>query len=195
MGMEAPQAMKVTILLGSRNARGQTAAAAGALLDGVREAGGEGEMVFLPAMHIERCRQCDENGWGDCRSAGRCIIDDDFAALTEKLRAADAAVFATPVYFGDLSESLRALLDRLRRVCRHADGKAGLAGAPAVGICVAGGGGGGAPNCTVSLEKVLHHCGFDLLDVVPVRRQNQDLKLAVLKATGAWLAGPAQAKP
>ncbi len=179
--------MNVTILLGSRNEQGQTAAAAAALLAGVRETGNDGELVFLPTMKIERCRQCDENGWGECRSAGRCVIDDEFAALTEKLRATDVAVFATPVYFGDLSESLRAFLDRLRRICRHADGKDGLAETPAIGICVAGGGGGGAPNCTVSLEKVLHHCGFDVLDMVPVRRQNQELKLAVLKTTGTWL--------
>ena len=180
--------MHVTLVLGSRNPAGQTAAAAEACLEGIREAGSDGEMVFLPVKQIERCRQCDDNGWGTCRSEGRCAIDDDFAALADSIRRADAVVLATPVYFGDLSESLRAFLDRLRRVCRHEAGKDGIAGKRAVGICVAGGGGGGAPHCTVSLERVLAHCGFDLVDVIPVRRQNLELKRTVLRATGRWLA-------
>jgi multimeric flavodoxin WrbA len=96
-------------------------------------------------------------------------------------------VFATPVYFSDLSESMRAFLDRLRRTCRHAEGQQGLADKAAIGVCVAGGGGGGAPACTVSLEKVLKTCGFDVLDMIPVRRQNLDMKTQVLRYTGEWL--------
>jgi multimeric flavodoxin WrbA len=38
--------------------------AAKAILQGVAEAGLETESVFLPTMDIERCRQCDQNGWG-----------------------------------------------------------------------------------------------------------------------------------
>jgi len=37
----------------------------------------------------------------------RCIIEDDFNSVAAKLAAADAVVFASPVYFVDLSESLR----------------------------------------------------------------------------------------
>jgi len=179
--------MKVLCLLGTRNPEGQTASAAQALLKGVTAQGHEGELVILPELRIERCRQCDNNGWGLCRQEGQCVIEDDFAVLTVKIREADAVVFATPVYFGDLSESLRALLDRLRRICRHADGKVGVNGKPAVGICVAGGGGGGAPNCTVSLKAVLQHCGFDVVDMVPARRQNLEMKRDILPVVGAWL--------
>jgi len=53
---------------------------------------------------------------------------------------------------------------------------------------VAGGGGGGAPACAVRLEKVLHTCGFDVVDMVPARRQNLEHKVQVLRLTGAWLA-------
>jgi multimeric flavodoxin WrbA len=181
--------MKFTIVLGSRNPQGQTARAADAVFEGLVRAGGHGERVFLPQLQIERCRQCDERGWGLCREEGRCVIEDDFAALVAQIKDADAVVLANPVYFGDLSESMRALTDRLRRTCMHPAGKAGLEGKPAVGVCVAGGGGGGAPACTVSLEKVLRTCGLDVVDVVPVRRQNLDMKTQVLQVTGEWLAG------
>lgn len=179
--------MKVLILSGSRNPEGQTAQAAEALRQGVVDAGGSAEILYLPPMHLERCRQCDDRGWGACLAEGRCVIEDDFAGLVERLRQADAAVFATPVYFGDLAESLRAFSDRLRRICRHEKGNRGITGKRAVGLCVAGGGGGGAPNCTESLERTLQHTGFDVVDMVPARRQNLDLKKDVLHLTGRWL--------
>jgi multimeric flavodoxin WrbA len=180
--------MYLAVLSGSRNRQGQTAGAAQALLEGAGEAGSQADVAFLPEMRIERCRQCDEAGWGDCRTKGRCVIDDDLPALIEKLGRADAAVFVTPVYFSDLSESLRAFLDRLRRTCTHEAGRKGIAGKPAIGVCVAGGGGGGAPACTVALEKVLSTCGFNVLDMVPARRQNLPLKREILRVIGRWLA-------
>ncbi len=184
--------MNVMILSGSRNPQGQTAQALDALREGLGQGGATAEVAWLPQLRIERCRQCDAAGWGPCRTEGRCVIDDDLAGLVDKLRAADAAVLATPVYFSDLSESLRAFLDRLRRIGRHDIGRTGIAGKPAVGVCVAGGGGGGAPACTVSLERILGHCGLDVIDLVPVRRQNLAMKRDVLRTVGAWLA---QQKP
>jgi len=180
--------MSLLVISGSRNPQGQTARAADALLAGAAEAGATGEQVFLPKLSIERCRQCDDAGWGICRTQGKCVIDDDFASIVDKIEAADAVAFANPVYFGDLSESLRAFLDRLRRTCMSESGKGRIAGKKAVGICVAGGGGGGAPNCALSLEKVLSICGFDVVDMVPARRQNLEMKRDVLRVVGKWLA-------
>ena len=180
--------MRAIIISGSRNSDGQTGRAADALFQGMTDKGSQGETFFLPEMKIRRCRQCDDRGWGICRTEGRCVIEDDFAALVDKIKAADVVVFASPVYLGDLSESIRTLLDRLRRTCMHEAGKDGINGTLAVGICVAGGGGGGGPSCTVSLERVLRTCGFDVVDLIPVRRQNLDMKLEVLKITGEWLA-------
>jgi hypothetical protein len=82
---------------------------------------------------------------------------------------------------------MRAFLDRLRRIGRHEVGKAGIVQKAAIGICVAGGGGGGAPNCAVNLERILSTCGFDVLDMIPARRQNLDTKVEVLRHTGKWL--------
>lgn len=181
--------MKCVIFLGSRNPQGQTAQIADALAEGLSAAGGEVEKVFLTECELERCRQCDEQGWGLCRSEGRCVIEDDFASLVDKLRASDACVFATPVYFGSLSESMRAMLDRLRRITRHDSGQSGVAGKPAVAVCVAGGGGGGAPQCTQHMEQTLNQAGLDTVDVIPVRRQNLSMKMDVARTVGKWLAG------
>jgi multimeric flavodoxin WrbA len=177
--------MKIVAILGSRNHHGQTARACDALLKGA--AGAKVSRLFLPELKIDHCHQCEPSGWGSCLKKGKCSVADDFVKVSDAIRKADAVVFATPVYFSDLSESLRAFLDRLRRTSWREAGNSGIAGKPAVGICVAGGGGGGAPNCAVSLERVLTTCGFDVLDLVAVRRQNLPMKQKTLKILGKWL--------
>ena len=194
--------MQIMIISGSRNRKGRTARAIEAIGKGVAKAGGKSESIFLPELDIERCRQCDQEGWGVCHSENRCIIEDDFDLIVAKLSIADAVVFASPVYFYDLSESMRAFLDRLRRITPRPDpgprrvfpmpGVSPLmpppGATPAIGVCMAGGGGGGAPYCCVILERFLPECGFDVVDMIPIRRQNFEFKLPILELTGEWLA-------
>jgi len=205
--------MKMLSLSGSRNHQGRTAQAINALHEGFVKSGGTAESVFLLDLKLERCRQCESDGWGICRRDGTCIIEDDFDSLVEKVKASDIVVFANPVYFADLSESMRSFTDRLRRIrfrrvtstaqgmppaqggppaqgAPGTPGVPGMQGQPAVGICLSGGGGGGAPNAAINLERVLQTCGFNLVDMILIRRQNLDLKLGVLKLTGEWLATP-----
>ena len=122
--------------------------------------------------------------------------EDQFHQVTTRLREADAAVIATPVYYSSLSESMAAYLDRLRRICDHPEAKDDrLLGKPVIGVCVAGGGGGGACRCTVVLEQVLLDIGLDVVDMIPVRRQNLAAKRPLLKGMGRWLAGLPQGSP
>jgi len=184
--------MNIIGIIGSKDPRGRTAKAARALLRGAGRADASWEMIFLSTLDIRRCRMCDMDGWGRCRRDGHCIMEEDdaFKEVTDKLRQADAAVFATPVYYSDLSEVMRCYLDRLRRVTSNEEVReAGLAGKPVIGLCVAGGGGGGAPRCTVSLEQVLLDCEMDVVDMIPARRQNLEAKLPLLGGMGQYLAG------
>ena len=182
--------MKITVLLGSRNADGKTAEATRALSDALVERGAEVGTVILPAMIIESCGQCNLDGWGDCHTTGRCIIKDDFASIVERIESSDLAVFSTPVYYSDLSESMKAFTDRLRRCNRSTINRSGENPyhIPVIGICNAGGGGGGSYQCATNLEKVLSTCGFEVIDIVPVRRQNFAFKLQSLRLLGDWLS-------
>jgi hypothetical protein len=56
-----------------------------------------------------------------------------------------------------------------------------------LGICYAGGGGGGAEPCSVNLKKVLSQCGFEVIDMIPARRQNHPVKVKTLRIIGEWL--------
>ena len=187
--------MNILILSGSRNPQGQTARAIEALRKGISAAGADSACLFLPELNLERCRQCDADGWGLCRREGRCVVEDDFPSIVVKIEAADVVVFANPVYFGDLSESLRAFLDRYRRITHLAMISSGRGpgsfpsggGTPAIGICYAGGSGNGPISCCASLERVLQTCGFDVVDMIPARRQNLEMKLPMLEMTGRWL--------
>jgi len=180
--------MKILIISGSRNPKGQTARALNAVLDGAKEAGSEVELIFLPALKLERCRQCDLSGWGICKSDGRCIAEDDFNSLLEKILKADLSVFASPVYFSDLSESLVTCLNKIRRISRNPAAQKRIENKPVVGICYAGGTGNGSPLCCASLYKVLFNTGFDVVDMVAVRRQNLEAKLPTLNLLGKWIA-------
>jgi NAD(P)H-dependent FMN reductase len=193
--------MQLLVISGSRNHEGQTARAINAICKGFSEVGGKTECVFLPDFKLERCRQCDIDGWGPCKRTLRCVIKDDFPALLKKINTADAVVFANPVYFGDLTESMRTFLERLRRISFSIVPRPGgillnpskrtpafPQGIPAVGLCLSGGGGGGAPSCCAILENIMQRCGFDVVDMIPMRRQNIEFKIGILEITGKWLA-------
>ena len=179
--------MKVLAILGSRDPNGKTSRCVDALLKGLNSDKDQAQKVFLTEKKIERCRQCNVGGWGICSSEGRCIIEDDFAAIADQIHHSDAAVFASPVYYGDISESMRAFLDRFRRCGRSADFKKLHENKPAIAISSAGGGN-GAAACLGTLEKVLNQCGFFLADIVGVRRQNLTMKQAVLETLGRWVS-------
>ncbi|MDD5686776.1 MAG: flavodoxin family protein [Elusimicrobia bacterium] len=182
--------MKIVVLIGSRNEIGQTASLVNAFLEGAGKNNAVCEKIFLTKKKIEHCRQCEDTGWGICKTEGKCIIDDDFKAIVDSLKNADKVVIATPVYFSDLSESLKTFLDRFRRTCRHDFGKKGISGKQVLGICVAGGGGGGAPLCVFLMERILNTCCLDIVDMIPARRQNLGMKLSVAKTTGEWFSKP-----
>jgi len=69
---------------------------------------------YLSARTQSRSAASVKRRLGDMSDEHRCIIDDDLASVIAKLKAADAAVFATPVYFFDLSDSLRGFLTASR---------------------------------------------------------------------------------
>lgn len=186
--------MQILVLSGSRNRQGKTAQAINSILKGVTKAGGKSEVVFLTELKLERCRQCNPDGWGICRSEHRCIIEDDFASIVDKVKAADLVVFANPVYFADLSESMSTFLGRYRRTRFMVGGGAIVPGrpptsrgTPAVAYCYAGGSGNGTSNCGANMERILQTCGFDVVDVILARRQNLEMKLPLLERVGEWL--------
>lgn len=174
----------------SPNTDGLTASLAQATLKGVQESKGTTELIHLNQYDIKSCIACD-TGWGQCRENGNCILEDDFETLRQKLVAADALVFATPVYFGGLSESATRFLDRLRR-CERSSGFTTFADKKVIGITSAGGSGRGAVRALFHLEDYLRRFGFEILDLVSVTRFSKEHKLLMLTTAGHQLATSAR---
>jgi len=117
----------------SPNEDGLTATLTNAALKGAEELGIRCDLVNLRKMNILACLAC-ETGWGTCRTDGTCQISDDFAQVRGLMENCQGIVFATPVYFGDLSEVAKSFLDRLRRCEINFRSESRIRGALAIGI-------------------------------------------------------------
>ena len=175
--------MKIIGIQSSPNLDGLTCQLAQAVLEGAKRGGGETGLIHLNQLNIESCKAHDR-GWGTCRSEGRCLIKDDFQNLREKINQADALVFSTPVYFGDLSESAKRFFDRWRRCENFNRETSPLKGKPVIAIAAAGGSGGGAVNALRNLETYLRWLQFTIFDLVPVTQISKKHKLDMLKVAG-----------
>ena len=58
--------MNILVLSGSRNREGQPASQGyqRSLCKGIAAGGASSETLFLTELGLERCRQCDADGWG-----------------------------------------------------------------------------------------------------------------------------------
>lgn len=181
--------MSVLAIQTSVRPDGLTASLAREALHGAAAAGAQTELVHLNELRIEPCRACAPRGWGRCRDGEDCVIeDDDFQELRAKVIAAGALVFATPVYFWDLSESAKRFLDRLRRAEWPRREETPLKGKPVIGIAAAGGSGTGAVPAVANLERYMTCLQLEHVVYLPVSRQNQDLQLAAAREAGRFLA-------
>ena len=99
--------LKVLGICGSPRREGNTAVLLGEALRGAREAQAEVEEVFLRDKTISPCLEI----YG-CKRDGRCVIEDDFQEILEKMTEADALIVASPIFFYTVSAHTKILIDR-----------------------------------------------------------------------------------
>ena len=160
--------MHLIIVQCSPNKDGLTAACAAAAAEGARQAGAAVEEIHLNEMQVGMCQAC-ERGWGECRTGHACQVADGFQALHARLIAAAGLILVTPVYWGEMSESARALTDRLRRCEATRDkalGGSKLSGKPYIAVAAAGGSGNGTMTCLASMERWGQHVGARVFDLI-----------------------------
>jgi multimeric flavodoxin WrbA len=167
--------MKILVFSSSPNIDGLTAACAKAAVEGIQQSGGEAEDIRINDFNIAPCSACDD-GWGTCRDSHICDVLDDFQKLHERTIKADGYVFVTPVYWGDLSESMKSFTDRLRR-CEASRGEdSGFFQKPVIMVAAAGGSGNGMITCLASQERWIQHVHARKWDFIPVNRWNRAYK-------------------
>jgi len=151
-------------------------------------------MVNLNDLSISRCA-VHNDGWGTCKSKHHCQLQDDFQDLHKTVELAEGYVLITPVYFGEPSEPMKAMIDRLRRCEATKDESAGeksiLAGKPMVLVAAAGGSGHGAISCLEMMERFAQRLGAKVFDTIPVTKSTRDYQLETIHdALAAMTAAP-----
>ena len=99
---------KILIVSTSPRKNSNSEALALAFADGAKEAGHEVDFISLRGKTVNFCRGCFV-----CQEKLRCVIRDDADEICQKALTADVLVFATPIYYYEMSGQLKTLLDRL----------------------------------------------------------------------------------
>lgn len=75
---------------------------------GAALAGNQVEKISLIGKKIGFCMGCLA-----CQQSQKCVINDDAIQIAEKMKEADVIVFATPIYYYEMSGQMKTLLDRM----------------------------------------------------------------------------------
>lgn len=98
---------KILVLSTSPRIGGNSETLADTFIEGAKEAGHDADKICLYDKRIEFCKGCLA-----CQTTGRCILHDDAEEIVEQMKAAEVLVFATPIYFYEMSGQMKTLLDR-----------------------------------------------------------------------------------
>jgi multimeric flavodoxin WrbA len=141
--------MNILAIIGSPHGmQGNTGRLLDEVLAGVRQEGGEVELLSLAEKKVVPCVSCEL-----CHKTGRCHISDDFEEIEKQLLACDGFIFASPNYIHSVTAQLKALFDRCTTIihCVALEGKYGAA--------VETSGGGEDAEVLTYLERVVNTLG------------------------------------
>ena len=101
--------MKITILNGSPRHNGNTQIMADTFAKAAQENGHTATVLNIANLHIRGCMDCKY-----CYShEGKCVQDDDMKKVFAELSDTDLLVFASPVYWFDITAQLKTVIDRM----------------------------------------------------------------------------------
>lgn len=98
---------RVLILSTSPRQGGNSDALAASFAEGARSAGHTVSHCSLRDKSLHFCLGCLS-----CQETPGCVLQDDMAEILSQMRTADVLVFATPIYFYEMSGQMKTLLDR-----------------------------------------------------------------------------------
>jgi len=112
--MKSPK--RVLIITSSPRKNGNSTILALKAAEGVKAAGGIADIAAIGNLKIAPCNACDA-----CRAkpdAG-CVIKDDMQPLYQKIEGAEGIVFATPIYWFNVSAQMKLFIDRTYAIHRE----------------------------------------------------------------------------
>ncbi len=101
--------MKKVVMISTSLRRGSNSdMLADKFAEGARAAGNEVEKISLVDKNIQFCMGCM-----GCQKLGRCVINDDVNDIMSSVLKADVVVWATPIYYYEMSGQMKTLIDRM----------------------------------------------------------------------------------
>lgn len=104
----------ILVVVGSGQKKGNTNQLADAFIEGAGIAGHAVTKVFLGDKNINGCTGCEA-----CRNLHKCVQKDDMEEIYPLIHAADAIVFASPLYFWTISARLKAFIERFYAIAKQ----------------------------------------------------------------------------
>ena len=101
--------MKKVIVISTSLRRGSNSdMLADKFVEGAVNSGNNVEKISLVGKDIRFCTGC----FG-CQKLGKCVIKDDVNDIMAKVLEADVVVWATPIYYYEMSGQMKTLIDRM----------------------------------------------------------------------------------
>ena len=188
--------MRILVVSGNPKKDGLTWSFEEVANETMSELGVDADIVRLSEINLTKCKMCGD-GWGICFNKHTCIFGDKdgFNELLKKVEKADAFIYISPVYWGEISEEFKIYMDKLRRTQATKQWNSDenevsfMIGKPSIMVAVAGGGGGGIISTFENLERAILHMGGDawpressgIFDYIGVNRWNQEYKREAFK--------------
>ena len=100
-------AKKICVIKTSLRLNSNSDQLADAFIQSAKESGNDVIEISLKDKKIAFCKGCL-----GCQKLGHCVIDDDANIITEKIKQADVIVWATPIYYYEMSGQMKVMIDR-----------------------------------------------------------------------------------
>ena len=104
---------RILAINGSYRDDGITDQAVTILVEALRKAGAEVEVIQLRDYPIEFCLNCRECTQQPGEAPGQCVQHDGMQALVDRIETADAFILASPTNFGSVTAIFKRFMERL----------------------------------------------------------------------------------
>jgi len=99
--------VRIVAIYGSPRRKGNTSSLLREAVRGARQSGAQVEEVVLRDLKMSPCLEI----YG-CRHTGRCVIEDDFHQVADRIMDSHGLILASPIFFYTVSAHTKIFMDR-----------------------------------------------------------------------------------
>jgi multimeric flavodoxin WrbA len=182
---------RVLVINGSTRELGNTDTVLKAFLNGVADGGLNAREVVLRELDINNCIGCCK-----CKQEKKCNFQDDMTELRDLVIKSDVLVFASPIYWCEITGLMKTFIDRLY-FFHHEDNKKLVAGKKALMITTLGEKDAAYESQILAefYKRCMHSLNIDILDMLyyPDLMERDDIAKKPEYSRAAYKTGKALA--